>query len=196
MAYMYYTKLRKLLGNVPLIFKANGTNVWFLGQIAGALMTACVLKRFERTAGSMGSATRYAAVETSAKAILRWPVCWILCCSCDRFDQTKGWKKLVVFVFVLMGKVATERHSLCWVPHPGQRNSVPKTWKHKQTSADGSLGKGLRCVLLTQAVPPPSHGNSEYCLRVPETQDRTVFKTNCVFNYDALKERERERNEI
>lgn len=58
MAYIYYTKLRKLLGNVPFIFKANGTNVWFLGQIAGALMTACVLKRFERQGlWAMGSAT-------------------------------------------------------------------------------------------------------------------------------------------
>lgn len=63
---VYYTKLGKLFGNVPFIFKANRTNAWFPGQIAAVLMTACVLKRFERhrTAGCGQGYNLYAVWKT------------------------------------------------------------------------------------------------------------------------------------
>lgn len=123
---VYYTKLGKLFGNVPFIFKANGTNAWFPGQIAVALMTACVLKRFERhrTAGCGQCYYLYAVWKTWPGQFwggqcVEFPDCVTRVIRLTKLKLGRGGEKVLLFVCFLRGKKQPSgSHFLSWLLHP------------------------------------------------------------------------------
>lgn len=193
---MYYTKLGKLFGNVPFIFKANGTNAWFPGQIAVALMTACVLKRFERhrTAGCGQGYYLYAVWKTWPGQFwggqcVEFPDCVTRVIRLTKLRLGGGEKKFFC-LFVFKGEKSSllEATSSAGCSIPNRETLFQKVGSINKPRR--RLGEGAEAAQLHRGLCPPACDNWMLLeTRVCRHKDVTVFQTNCIFNYDVLKKK-------